>query len=59
DWPGKTTMEILLKKAAGLFIWASTAVTFIDQHDEDPRDQLEIILTSRTGRKRIISGFSV
>ncbi|KAH9921270.1 hypothetical protein B0H21DRAFT_201833, partial [Amylocystis lapponica] len=47
DWPGKTTMEILLKKAAGLFIWASTAVIFVDQHDEDPRDQLEIILTSR------------
>ncbi|KAH9916669.1 hypothetical protein B0H21DRAFT_816167, partial [Amylocystis lapponica] len=36
-WPDNTTMQMLLNRAAGLFIWASTAVTFIDQHDGDPR----------------------
>ncbi|KAH9946526.1 P-loop containing nucleoside triphosphate hydrolase protein, partial [Amylocystis lapponica] len=50
DWPGGATMSLLLKKAGGLFIWASTAIAFIaDGHN--PKDQLEILCSSQSKDK--------
>lgn len=42
DWPGDERFLKLVHKASGLFIWASTACRFIDQHPVDSR--LQIIL---------------
>jgi len=42
DWPGDTAILALNKRAAGLFVWASTACRFVDGHD--PRRNLELIL---------------
>ena len=43
-WPGKETISALVNRAAGLFIWPSTAFRFIDGHD--PRKQLNILLAN-------------
>ena len=42
DWPGENNIQDLTKRASGLFVWASTALRFIDGHD--PRKRLDIIL---------------
>jgi hypothetical protein len=42
DWPGNAVLHQLVQRASGLFVWASTASTFIDGHD--PRKRLDIIL---------------
>lgn len=42
DWPGKHNIQALTERAAGLFIWASTASRFINGHD--PQKRLDIIL---------------
>jgi hypothetical protein len=41
-WPGDSTISALVARAAGLFIWASTACHFIEGHD--PRKRLGILL---------------
>jgi energy-coupling factor transporter ATP-binding protein EcfA2 len=42
DWPGDAAILALNRRAAGLFVWASTACRFVDGHD--PRRNLELIL---------------
>jgi hypothetical protein len=42
DWPGDATISALVARAAGLFVWASTACRFIDGHD--PRKRLDTLL---------------
>lgn len=42
NWPGGEALRQLVNKASGLFIWASTASKFIDQHP--PNSRLEIII---------------
>jgi hypothetical protein len=42
DWPGEDNIHALTARAAGLFIWASTASKFINGHD--PQKRLDIIL---------------
>jgi hypothetical protein len=42
DWPGEDNIRKLITRASGLFVWASTAIKFIDGYE--PRDRLEIIL---------------
>ncbi|TCD69247.1 POC1 centriolar protein [Steccherinum ochraceum] len=42
DWPGEEAIQSLTKRAAGLFVWASTACAFIDGHD--PRARLHMLL---------------
>jgi hypothetical protein len=46
DWPGESIIRELTDRASGLFIWASTALQFIDGYD--PRDCLETILKGKT-----------
>jgi hypothetical protein len=43
DWPGEEKIEALTKSSAGLFIWASTAIKFIEQGIH-PDQQLDILL---------------
>ncbi|KIM85744.1 hypothetical protein PILCRDRAFT_65733 [Piloderma croceum F 1598] len=42
DWPGENTIRELTERASGLFIWASTALEFIDGYN--PRVCLDTIL---------------
>jgi hypothetical protein len=47
DWPGKTVLDTLTNRAAGLFIWAETVVRFIEQGLPD--EQLEHVLDGDLG----------
>ena len=49
DWPGEEVLRTLVQRAAGLFVWASTASAFINAHN--PKKRLDIIL-----RGEIVSG---
>jgi hypothetical protein len=42
DWPGSEKQGALVDRAYGLFIWASTAMQFVDE--EDPNGQLDVLL---------------
>ena len=42
-WPGPAKVSFLVRKAAGLFIWAKSAVNFILHKGGDPEDRLDII----------------
>jgi len=43
DWPGSYDIEILCKKAAGFFIYASTVVKFINSKTDSPTKRLALI----------------
>lgn len=43
DWPGIPIINTLSDRALGLFVWASTAMAFIDAHD--PRSRIEALLS--------------
>jgi hypothetical protein len=43
DWPSSSEIEILCKKAAGFFIYASTVVKFIASEMDPPAEMLAII----------------
>ena len=45
-WPGQKAIDILVRHASGLFVWASVACNFIDAHD--PQKRLNIILQHGT-----------
>ena len=42
DWPGAEKVSALTKRAAGLFIWASTACAFI-RKCHDPRENIDLL----------------
>ena len=44
SWPGASKIELLCKKACGLFIYASTACRFIGDRSWDPEENLSIVL---------------
>jgi nucleoside-triphosphatase THEP1 len=45
EWPGDERRETLVRKAAGLFIWVTTASEFIEDDEVgDPEGQLQVIL---------------
>ncbi|GLB37973.1 hypothetical protein LshimejAT787_0410240 [Lyophyllum shimeji] len=47
NWPTKEQVQMLAERAAGLFIFASTAVRFIeDENYDDPEQQLTTLLKS-------------
>jgi hypothetical protein len=50
DWPSESTIGDLLKRSAGLFIWASMAVNFIIE-GYDPQEQLQILLSADSHQK--------
>ena len=43
DWPGDVAMHALVGRAAGLFVWATTACLFIEK-GWDPRTRLDSLL---------------
>ena len=43
-WPGEAKIELLCKKACGLFIYASTACRFIGDRSWNPEENLSLIL---------------
>jgi WD40 repeat protein len=44
QWPSKETIDILVQKAAGLFVWASTACRFISEGKRFAERRLNLIL---------------
>ena len=42
-WPGPAKVSFLVRKAAGLFIWAKSAMDFILYNGGDPEERLDII----------------
>ena len=42
-WPGPAKVSFLVRKAAGLFVWAKSAVDFILHNGGDPEERLNII----------------
>jgi hypothetical protein len=46
NWPSSSDIEILCKKAAGYFIYASTVVKFVSSENYTPTEQLAKIISS-------------
>lgn len=47
DWPGDKTIDLLVQKASGLFIYAATVCRFIKTNEQwSPRQLLEVFLPS-------------
>jgi hypothetical protein len=44
SWPGESIIKQLTDRAAGLFIWAQTVVSFLDKHRGFHDEQLELVL---------------
>ena len=42
-WPGPAKVSYLVRKAAGLFVWAKSAIDFILYNGGDPEERLNII----------------
>ena len=60
DWPLSSDIDILCKKAAGLFIYASTVVKFVSSRHHQPLKRLSLLVslpqnTSREGESGINS----
>jgi hypothetical protein len=53
DWPTNADMEALGDLAGDLFIFAATAMNFINDPEEDPQDKLTLILTNVHSRGQI------
>jgi len=58
DWPNSSDINVLCKKAAGLFIYASTVVKFVTSKIRTPTEQLDRIIslpesTTHEGRSGI------
>ena len=58
DWPSSSNINILCKKAAGFFIYASTVVKFIASDNDSPSETLALITslpqsTAEEGKSRI------
>ena len=58
DWPGPQNIDILCKKAAGFFIYASTVVKFVSSPHYPPDERLDLIAslphdTSHEGKSGI------
>ncbi|KAJ7882920.1 hypothetical protein B0H13DRAFT_1629259, partial [Mycena leptocephala] len=43
-WPSLQTVDILVQKSSGYFIYASTVIKFIDDRDFRPTERLEVIM---------------
>ena len=46
DWPTKEQLDILCKRAAGLFVYAVATVKFVDHRNNGPEEQLYRLLKS-------------
>ena len=45
DWPLSSDIDILCKKAAGLFIYASTVIKFVESRHHQPPERLAILVS--------------
>ena len=45
DWPSSYQINVLCKKAAGLFIYASTVVKFVTSRHHNPTERLNLIIS--------------
>ena len=45
-WPTEEQLHVLCKRAAGLFVYASATVKFVDKQSVNPRKQLDLLLQS-------------
>lgn len=52
-WPGEKDEAALVKQAAGLFVWASTACAFIDSFN--PRQRLRTVLDQEVSSNPMVS----
>jgi hypothetical protein len=50
-WPGDSVIEKLTQRAAGLFIWAKTAMAFMEEKRFNPATKLDLILTGQLGKR--------
>ena len=46
NWPTKEQLDLLCKRAAGLFVYAVATVKFIDHKNNPPKQQLDLLLQS-------------
>ena len=58
DWPSPADLEILCKKAAGFFIYASTVIKFIASDNDPPNERLALVTslpqnTTKEGRSGV------
>ena len=44
DWPGKETLDVLVSKSSGHFIYASVVTKYIGALDDNPIERLSIVL---------------
>ena len=44
DWPTREQLDLLCKRAAGLFVYAVATVKFVDKQYADPSEQLDLLL---------------
>ncbi|KDQ09274.1 hypothetical protein BOTBODRAFT_92785, partial [Botryobasidium botryosum FD-172 SS1] len=54
DWPGCPVLQVLTARAGGLFIWADTAVKYMDD-GMDPVQRLDILINGVTPKDRVDS----
>jgi len=45
DWPKSSDIDLLCKKATGLFIYASTVVKFVESRHHTPTERLNLIIS--------------
>ena len=50
DWPTEEQLDLLCKRAAGLFIYAMATVRFVDQPSKNPKRQLDRLIQSQESR---------
>ncbi|KAK7043040.1 hypothetical protein VNI00_008778 [Paramarasmius palmivorus] len=49
SWPGEDTINELVWRASGQFIFAVTVIKYVDTMDDLPQDRLQTILSTQTG----------
>ena len=47
DWPTEQQLDLLCKRAAGLFVYAMATIKFIDQKNKNPKRQLDWLIQSQ------------
>ena len=50
DWPTEEQLDLLCKRAAGLFIYAMATVRLVDQPSKNPKRQLDRLIQSQESR---------
>jgi hypothetical protein len=53
-WPGEASIDLLTKRAAGLFIWAQTVISFMAERQGDPITKLKLVLAGDLGMQNEI-----